>query len=206
MFTASRSVAADLHISRAQGGGGGYLPRMKFSCFAIGALVMVGCSTPPAPLAPSPLDQATRARAWTELSQKLAGSWKAQVGAGFVRVDYQPISNGSALMERFFTVSGKETASLYHPAGDRVLVTHYCAQGNQPRLQLTRASDNQLEFEYLDATDLDEGEGVMRRLVVVLRDGAFDQIATYRNGDGKEESTTLHFVRAQEAPAARSPD
>lgn len=181
--------------------------------FAIGAQLALGCAAPAetspparaasAATAPPTLDATTRSRAWSELTAKLAGSWEAPVKSGYVRVTYQPISNGTALLERFFTVSGKETASVYHPAGDRVLVTHYCAQGNQPRLQLTQFSGNQLTFDFLDATDLDNGEGVMRRLVVDLRENAFDQTAIYRDGDGADEPTTLHFVRARDtAPAA----
>jgi hypothetical protein len=183
---------------------------MNVGRFAVCGLFMVGCAAKareaaPTPPAPPSLDEATRAHAWAELTSKLAGSWEAPAGGGRVRVRYEPISNGSALLERFFTVSGKETASVYHPAGDRVFVTHYCAQGNQPRLQLTQAGNGQLTFDFVDATDLDKGEGVMRQLVVVLREDAFDQTAIYRNGDGADESTTLHFVRTHDASKELEP-
>ena len=63
-------------------------------------------------------------------------------------------------------------------------------------MQLSEAATDKLTFDFLDATDLDKGESHMRRLVVVLRENAFDQTAIYRDGDGTDESTTLHFVRA----------
>jgi hypothetical protein len=38
-----------------------------------------------------------------------------------------------------------------------------------------------------------------------LRENAFDQTAIYRNGDGADEPTTLHFVPAHGVPPALAP-
>lgn len=48
---------------------------------------------------------------------------------------YRSVSNGSALVETFTSSSGKETLSVYHHDGPALMLTHYCAQGNQVRLR-----------------------------------------------------------------------
>ena len=32
--------------------------------------------------------------------------------------------------------SGRETMTVFHPDHDDLVLTHYCAQGNQPRLRV----------------------------------------------------------------------
>lgn len=150
----------------------------------------------PAAPAAAEVDEATNTRAWSLLSNGLVGNWEAHVERGVVKVGYRLISNGSALLETFVTPSGKETASVYHRAGNRVIVTHYCGQGNQPRLRVVSADEASVRLEFLDATDVDPNEGVMRSLLIELRPGGFDQTAAYRTGDGKDEPETLHFKRA----------
>src|SRR5262249_23574462 len=65
----------------------------------------------------------------------LAGDWEARTEKGSViRVSYRLVSNDSVLVQSFVTGSGKETMTVFHADGARLLATHYCAQGNQPRL------------------------------------------------------------------------
>src|SRR5205823_2190701 len=81
----------------------------------------------------------------------LAGNWDAKG----VRVSYRMVSNDSVLVQTFTTASGKETMTVFHPDGARLIATHYCAQGNQPRLRLDPSSTaDRLIFVYLDATNL----------------------------------------------------
>jgi hypothetical protein len=46
--------------------------------------------------------------------------------------------------------------TVYYPDGDRLLLTHYCVAGNQPRMQARafNAETGELKFEFLDATNL----------------------------------------------------
>lgn len=40
-----------------------------------------------------------------------------------------------------------EMVSVYHKDGASIAMTHYCAMGNQPKLQLKKWSPTQVEFE-----------------------------------------------------------
>jgi hypothetical protein len=79
--------------------------------------------------------------------------------------------------------TGPEMLTVYHLDGGRLLLTHYCIAGNQPRMQLRayNASTGELKFEFLDATDLpNPGAGHMHD-------------ATLRLVDGRHLSTTWQF-------------
>lgn len=112
------------------------------------------------------------------------------------RVSYRVVSSGSALVETFTSgTSGKETLSVYHRDGGALVMTHYCAQGNQARLEATVATRESVVFAFLDATNVGADQDVMQRLSIVLRPDGFDQISVYRRLDGVEESATLRFFR-----------
>ena len=58
-------------------------------------------------------------------------------------------------MEEFGNPAKEPTQTVFHLDGDRLLATHYCAQGNQPRLRLRAGPGSDvLVFEFLDATNL----------------------------------------------------
>ena len=66
-------------------------------------------------------------------------------------------AGGSALVETMFPNSpdGHEMVNMYHADGDRVLMTHYCAAGNQPRLEVLATDDeNRLELQFESVTNL----------------------------------------------------
>ncbi|HYD01703.1 MAG TPA: hypothetical protein VEB22_10795 [Phycisphaerales bacterium] len=73
-------------------------------------------------------------------------------------VKYKVISNGSAVCETLFP-GGEEMITVYHLDGDRLTATHYCALGNQPRMQATLCACDSArktcEFHFLDGTNMD---------------------------------------------------
>jgi hypothetical protein len=127
----------------------------------------------------------------------LPGLWKATTPEGrTITIRYHVVSNGSALVETFITASGKETLSVYHRDGRELMLTHYCAQGNQARLKATEANGDRIVFTFLDASNVAPDQGVMVRLMVALQGDAFDQESTYRAPTGEPDLTRLRFVRA----------
>ena len=47
---------------------------------------------------------------------------------------------GSAVQETIFPGAAHEMVSVYHADGKDVVMTHYCALGNQPKMKLDPAS------------------------------------------------------------------
>jgi hypothetical protein len=125
--------------------------------------------------------------------KQIAGSWKAKT----LNVSYAVMSADTALVETYAVGSGHETLSVFHPAGPTVMVTHYCAQGNQPRLKLESAAASKWVFTYADATNLSSpaASHLVRLELELSADGRkLKRIETYEE-NGKREATTLELER-----------
>jgi hypothetical protein len=132
---------------------------------------------------------------WTAMQETLRGTFRATTAENrTITAAYRMVSKGSALVETFTTASGTETLSVFHRDGDALMLTHYCAQGNQARLRATIATRDTVVFELVGATNVKKGQGVMQKLVMTFREGGFDQQSVYLE-DGKLDTTTLHFER-----------
>jgi hypothetical protein len=62
--------------------------------------------------------------------------------------------------------------TMFHLDGDRLLMTHYCGAGNQPRMVGTVSPDGKtITFNFLDATNvLGSQPGHMERMVLTILD------------------------------------
>jgi len=102
----------------------------------------------------------------------LAGSWAGKGSQGQpVQVSYRVTAGGSALMSEI-TGEHENIITMFHPDGSRLLMTHYCGAGNQPRMVGTASTDGKtITFNFLDATNLAAAQpGHMGRLVVTMID------------------------------------
>ena len=133
------------------------------------------------------------------LKSLAVGEWRGEGANGTtLHVNYKTISRGSALVEIWQPGTRAETMTVFHRDGDRVLATHYCAQGNQPRLALREGGD--FAFEYVDATNLQDGTSHLHRLVLApAADGGLQRDETYRDASG-EDTSRLRLRRADATP------
>lgn len=138
---------------------------------------------------------------WSRMSRALVGTWEAPTPRGkTITETFRFVASESALVETFGS-SGHETMSVYHRDRDDVVMTHYCAQGNQPRLRATSsarpvaAAGDCLTFRYVDATNLAPGQAVLVEKSVRLDGDALEQTEIYAEPDGMRETTVLHFTR-----------
>ncbi|MGE0870169.1 MAG: hypothetical protein AB7P03_16510 [Kofleriaceae bacterium] len=168
---------------------------MKLAPCGFLALVLVGCSS--APRASTDVSIVRGMRSWDRLKTALPGTWRATAPSGGpITVSYRLVAGDSALLESFVTPSGRETITMIHPDGERLLLTHYCGQGNQPRLVLHPVSRDAVSFTMVDATNVLRGQAILvERTLRFVRDG-FEQIELYRQPDGSSERTSLMFTRA----------
>lgn len=105
--------------------------------------------------------------------KKLTGEWTgiahhADSQPSEARVNYKITSSGSALMETLFCQSDHEMITMYYCHGDDLLLTHYCAAGNQPRMKAVK-SDNakKLDFKFLDGTNMDPAKDMHMHEVTI---------------------------------------
>ncbi len=104
-----------------------------------------------------------------ERLKSLDGTWEGKTPDGqTAQVTYRVTANGSALMSE---IKGKEDMiSMFNLDGDRVVMTHYCAAGNQPRMVASSSPDRKtFTFDFLDATNLATSDaGHMTRMVLSM--------------------------------------
>jgi hypothetical protein len=133
-----------------------------------------------------------------ESLKSLVGDWEATTAKGTkVRASYRLMSADSVLVETFTTFSGKQTLTLFHMDGPHVIATHYCAQGNQPRLRLrSTQSKTRFELSFFDITNLTDPQAShLRRLEIELRDlNRFDKTEEYVEND-QPDITLFAFSR-----------
>ena len=105
--------------------------------------------------------------------KSLAGSWEGKNSQGQpVQVSYRMTAGGSALMSEI-NGHGEDMISMIHLDGaNRLLLTHYCAVGNQPRMLASASPDGKtITFNFVDATNLDTPQsGHMDHLVIAMLD------------------------------------
>ena len=69
----------------------------------------------------------------------LEGTWEGVAGSGEdtgeAEVIWEVTAGGTAVMERQFAGTSNEMVSIYTLDGDDLVLTHYCAAGNQPRMR-----------------------------------------------------------------------
>ena len=129
---------------------------------ALGALILAGtclAADPPSAAKARPAAPGISAADAFARMKTLVGEWAGKAGEGQgdadVRVVYRLTGAGSALVETLSPGSPHEMITVYHLDGDRLMMTHYCAAGNQPRMTLTAASTPQeLVFAFSGATNL----------------------------------------------------
>lgn len=131
----------------------------------------------------------------------LVGDWQADTQTGKARVTYELVSGGSVLVGHERVENMPEMMTVYYLDGNRLLLTHYCMLGNQPRMQAQpfNAASGELKFQFLDATNLKSpGDGHMHDAKIRFTDE--NHIVTewqlYESGQPKM-TETAQFTRTR---------
>ena len=121
----------------------------------LSVLVLAGAAAGNAADAGKPTAGSNAAAAFERL-RSLAGEWDGTNGSMKAHVSYELIASGTALVERETADGMPSMMTVYHLDGDRLILTHYCMLGNQPRLQAKRydPTSGELAFEFLDVTGM----------------------------------------------------
>ena len=118
-----------------------------------------------------------------ERLKKLAGTWveadKDGKPTDKVVSVIKVTAAGSAVHETLFPGQPHEMVSVYHRDGADLVMTHYCALGNQPRMKADpKAPANQLHFKFAGGTNLDPTKDKhMHSATLTLVDDAHIEVA-----------------------------
>jgi hypothetical protein len=103
----------------------------------------------------------------------LAGTWEGKNSQGEpLEVSFKVTAGGSAVMNDI-NGHGDEMITMFHLDGpNRLLMTHYCSSGNQPRMSATASPDGKaIAFTFVDATNLATPDaGHMEHMVLTVVD------------------------------------
>ncbi|MFZ0317503.1 MAG: hypothetical protein WAL56_00120 [Candidatus Sulfotelmatobacter sp.] len=121
----------------------------------------------------------------------LTGSWEGKNAQGKpVRVSFRDTAGGSALMSEIIGEGHEDMISMIHMDGaNRLMMTHYCGAGNQPRMAATASPDGKsITFDFFDGTNLATPEaGHMQHVVFTIIDpNHHTEDWTFAAGQGKE--------------------
>jgi hypothetical protein len=164
-------------------------------CFALAAAALAA-SAGARPSASAPAAVPAE-EAWAQLT-KLVGRWRPSDRAdGSLIIRFYLTAGGTVLVESWERAKGEpHSLTLYHRDGPSLIATHYCPQGNQPRLALAGRDALGLHFTFRDATDLDAGESHQHDLWLDLTDPNHPvRTEVYSSAKGPGAQERLWLVR-----------
>jgi hypothetical protein len=129
--------------------------------------------------------------------KSLAGSWEGKNAEGMpLHITFEDTADGSALMSQIHGHGPQNMVSMIHLDGARLVLTHYCSAGNQPRMAATASPDGKsVTFDFFDATNLSSPDaGHMQRLVIAMPDANHhtEDWTFVKNGKELKELFELH--------------
>lgn len=105
----------------------------------------------------------------------LEGEWTMtdEKGTKTLASVFKVSSNGSVVRETMFPGSEHEMTNVYHMDGPTLVMTHYCAAGNQPRMRASAGEAGVVDLRFDSVTNLkDADEPYMGELRLVIgKDG-----------------------------------
>lgn len=142
------------------------------------------------------------AAAGFERIKGLAGEWVATGPDGqptdkLVSV-YRVTAAGTAVMETLFPGTEHEMVTMYHADRGELVLTHYCAAGNQPHMRARPGgAPNQLVFEFTGGTNItSEKDAHMHQATITFVDSEHLRAEWLHFQDGKPGHTAeFNLVR-----------
>ncbi len=123
----------------------------------------------------------------------LEGTWTTSDGTKTV---FHVTSYGTVVRETMYPGKSNEMTNMYTLDGKSLLMTHYCAMGNQPRMKADALTNNRLVFKPAGVTDFDAGEAYMSAMTLVfVNKDHIEQRWTAIAPDGNKSEIVFSFKR-----------
>lgn len=140
-----------------------------------------------------------------ERLKKLQGTWTGTAAFGDPPADagqpatvvWNVTAAGSAVTETLDPGGDHEMVTVYHLDGPDLVLTHYCAGGNQPRMKAKPSQDaGTIEFDFAGGSNVKPGDQHMHALTIRFLDA--DRIESlWTNWSGGKPSGQAKFVLAR---------
>ena len=132
--------------------------------------------------------------------KSLSGTWEGKASDGHaLEVTFRDTAGGSALLSEIHGHGPDNMVSMFTLDGpDKLLMTHYCTAGNQPRMEATISPDGKtFTFNFFDGTNLASPDaGHMQRVVFTIIDANHHtEDWTFSAGPGKEMKELFDLQR-----------
>ncbi len=141
----------------------------------------------------------TDAKATFDHLKVLSGSWEGKANSDrAVKVVFRPTSGGTALLSEI--LGDEDMVTMFHLDNDRVLMTHYCGAGNQPRMQASASPDGKtITFNFIDGTNMSSPKAShMDHLVITIPDADHHtEDWTFVQEDGKQMKEHFELARVK---------
>jgi hypothetical protein len=148
-----------------------------------------------------PLQGSAQAR--LAMLKTMAGTWtgKARHGSGEpmdATVIWSVTGGGTAVTERLFPGTAHEMMTVYTVDGDDLVLTHYCAAGNQPSMKARAGGDPRtIAFDFTRGANMKPTDQHMHSAVLTFAgDDRFEADWT-SYGDGKPAGVA-HFALSRQ--------
>jgi hypothetical protein len=149
------------------------------------------------------------AQAAFEQIKMLAGTWTGEMKGEGEEAEAeempQPVHEfrvsaaGTVVMETMGPGTSHEMINMYHLDGEELMLTHYCAGGNQPSMRLNRESSTagKLVFDFAGGTNLDPAvdEHIHAAEITLLDEKRLDSVWTAFKGGEPASKMTFHLAR-----------
>ena len=176
------------------------MTRTLFFCCA--ASFLAGCTSSNSLSSSSPARVASATpqqnAALIDQVKQLAGTWEILSDKGEVEgtSTFAVSSGGSVVREIMFVGAEQEMTNVYHMDGPTLVMTHYCAAGNQPRLRAAAGKPGTIEFKTDSVTNWTGGsKEYMGELTLTIRDKDHISQSWTSFAEGKRQPTMVMQLR-----------
>ncbi|OQW49214.1 MAG: hypothetical protein A4S09_03865 [Proteobacteria bacterium SG_bin7] len=136
-----------------------------------------------------------------EMLKKLVGTWEGTTKMGDkeekTTVTYELTSNGTVITEKLGAGTPMEMVSIYHKDGKSLAMTHFCALGNHPQMNLLKADDKAISFEMkksIGVSSMKEPHMHAMKITFDSDDAVTHEWTSFDNGK-KKDTVIFNFKR-----------
>jgi hypothetical protein len=126
----------------------------------------------------------------------MAGTWEGKTIKGEPVQDTYSLQAGGTTVMGENKMAREDMLSLFYVDGSRLMMTHFCPSGNQPRMRATISPDlKTVSFDFLDVTNLPDSQaGHMQRAIYNFIDADHynEEWTWLENGKGTIFSFEMH--------------